>query len=638
MTTRSRYVLGTAGHIDHGKTALVRALTGVDTDRLKEEKARGITIELGFAELERDGLPSFGVVDVPGHEAFVRAMLAGAAGMDVVVLVVAADEGVMPQTREHLGIVRLLGVPELVVAYTKADLVDREWLELVEADVEALLEETPYRTAPRVATSAVTGDGMEDLLAHIAAAAARVPARAADDLVRLPLDRVFTIQGTGTVVTGTLWSGVLRTGDKVRVLPQDLDGRVRSLQVHGREAEEARAGARTAVALTGGGADREVVARGATVVTSSAWAPSRMLTVRVQVLSDSAWSIEHNQRVHVHHGTAQVLARCVLLEDGVEALLPGDVGWVQLRLEEPLVVRGRDRLVLRSYSPVTTIAGGLVAESHPPKRNKVSGGDAALLRSVLDGSNDAAVEALLDVAGWSGVSLAELPVRTGATPAAVEEALRRVQDRGARVAVGHAFAPATWREARTRLESTARAEHARDPLRPVIPLALLRPALPKWAPSGLADAVLQEMVSDGALVAEQGGVRSPDHTPGLTAEQGPVAERIVALLEAGGLAPPFVSEYPPDLGTRKDLWSLLHWLAGEGRLVQVADDLYMPDTAVRQAGHNVRSALGGRTGLGPADFRDVLDITRKHLLPLLNYFDGVGVTVRLGEGRSVPSE
>ncbi|MEQ1857587.1 MAG: selenocysteine-specific translation elongation factor, partial [Longimicrobiales bacterium] len=261
-------ILGTAGHVDHGKTSLVRALTGVDTDRLKEEKERGITIELGFAQLDVPGRARFGVVDVPGHEDFVRAMVAGAAGMDVVLLVVAGDEGVMPQTLEHLAIVDLLGVQRLVVAITKSDLVDPEWLQLVDADVETLLEGGRYAGARRVFTSAVRSQGLEELVDALVEAAEGVEAAATADIVRLPLDRVFTIQGTGTVATGTLWSGTLRAGDRVRILPHDLEAKVRGLQVHDRDVEVASAGDRTAVSLSGAGADRSVVDRGATLVTA----------------------------------------------------------------------------------------------------------------------------------------------------------------------------------------------------------------------------------------------------------------------------------------------------------------------------------------------------------------------------------
>lgn len=634
MSAADCLILGTAGHIDHGKTALVRALTGVDTDRLKEEKSRGITIELGFAELSREGGPRFGVVDVPGHEAFVRAMLAGAAGMDVVLLVVAADEGVMPQTREHLGIVRLLGVPQLVVAYTKADLVDAEWLELVQADVDALLEHTPYAEAARVATSSVTGAGLDDLVARIAEAGARLPGKETQDVVRLPLDRVFTIQGTGTVVTGTLWSGELRVGDRVRILPQDLEARVRSLEVHGRPAEVARAGERTAVALSGSGADRDVVARGATLVGGAGWRPTHMLTARVQMLSDTEWSLAHNQRVHVHQGTAQVLARCVLLED--EELLPGDEGWVQLRLEEPLVVRGRDRLVLRSYSPVTTIAGGRIAEIHPPKRKGLDADERHALHRVLDGPDADVVGGLLALSAWSGLELFELPVRTGMPEHRVSMALEEQIADGARFGAGRAFSAALWGEVRRIVLEALADEHARDPLRASVPLAMLRAALPGWAPSGLADAVIDELVDEGLVALEGGGARDPRHEPRLTEDQKAASEQLLTLLRAAGLTPPFVAEMPEPLSGRRDLWSLLHWLEAGNAVVQVADDLYMASDHVRAAEARVRETLGGRSGLGPADFREALDVTRKHLIPLLNFFDTRGTTLRVGDGRSVP--
>ncbi|MEX2467181.1 MAG: selenocysteine-specific translation elongation factor [Gemmatimonadota bacterium] len=631
-----RFILGTAGHIDHGKTSLVRALTGVDTDRLKEEKARGITIELGFAELSREGLPRLGVVDVPGHEAFVRAMLAGAAGMDIVLLVVAADEGVMPQTREHLGIVRLLGVPRLVVAYTKCDLVEPEWLELVEADVDDLLTGTPYEDAPRVPTSTVSGSGVDALVERLAAAAALVPGRDPDDLVRLPLDRVFTIQGTGTVVTGTLWSGTLGSGDRVRILPDDLDARVRGLEVHGSPADAAHAGERTAVALAGGGADRDVVERGATLVTSPAWDPTWMVTTRVQVLGDSEWSVVHNQRVHVHHGTAQVLARCALLS--ADELGPGDSGWVQLRLEEPLVVRGRDRLVLRSYSPVTTIAGGTVAESHPPKRNRLDQETAMLLEQATDGPDPEAVSALLQLAGWAGLDVADVPVRSGLSPSRVDGALRGLGAKGVRVSGGRAFAADIWSRARAVVLDAVAREHERDPLRATVPLAAIRTAIPDWAPGGLADSVITELSAEGALSAERGGVRLPDHTPSLTPDQEGASAMLRELVAEGGLAPPFVDELPEPLASRPDLWSLLHWLEAQGALEQVADNLYVSSDHIRSAEVRVRDVLGGRTGLGPADFRDALDVTRKHLIPLLNFFDTRGTTVRLDDGRTVPND
>jgi selenocysteine-specific elongation factor len=634
-SSASGVVLGTAGHIDHGKTALVRALTGVDTDRLKEEKERGITIELGFAELAVDERNRFGVVDVPGHEAFVRAMVAGAAGMDVVLLVVAADEGVMPQTREHLSIVELLDVPELVVALTKCDAVEDEWLELVEGDVAELLAATPYARSTVVRTSAVAGTGLDALVDALVEAAARVRTMPADDLVRLPLDRVFTIQGTGTVATGTLWSGQLAVGDRVRILPQDLEARVRGLQIHDKDVRTAHAGDRTAVALTGDGSDRALVRRGATLVSSASWNATWMVTVRVRILRDASWMLVHNQRVHLHHGTAEVLARCALLES--EEVAPGEIGWVQLRLEEPLAVRARDRFVIRAYSPVATIGGGEVAEATPPKRNKLDAATRTALDRILDGDAADAVEAHLALRGWQGSEPSDLPLHVGLGSGAVAEALDEVERRGA-FRTSRAVYPAAVRgEGNQRLLAAVEAGHAEDSLRPAVPLALVRAALPAWAPRDLADALVGALVGDGRLVIEDGGVRLPGHRPTLSADQEVAVARLAEILVAGGLGAPSVDELPDDLLMRRDLWSLLRRLETDGTVRLVADGVYLASRALDGAAARVREALGGRSGLGPADFKDPLPVSRKRLIPLLNYFDGLGVTLRSGDGRDVPT-
>jgi len=630
-------ILGTAGHIDHGKTALVRALTGTDTDRLKEEKARGITIELGFAELAREGRPHFGVVDVPGHEAFVRAMVAGAAGMDIVLLVVAADEGVMPQTREHLAIVQLLGVPELVVALTKADAVDDEWLELVDSDVEDVLEGTPYAGAARVATSATEGTGLDALLDALTDAAERVRESGRDDLVRLPLDRVFTIQGTGTVVTGTLWTGELATGSRVRILPDDLDARIRGLQVHERATDRAESGDRVAVALTGDGADREVVSRGATLVTSADWEATWMLTVHVRMLDDSGWSLEHNQRVHVHLGTAEVLARCALLEP--EPLRPGETGWVQLRLERPLVARARDRFVIRAYSPVTTIGGGVVAEPNPPKRHRLHDDTRVSLQAVADGASaEAAVSACLDLSGWAGGRRATLPIHLGLSSDVIDRTLDALAGSGLLMTGDRVFSSTVRREAEELVLAAVDAGHLEDSLRAAVPLAPLRAALPKWAPAELADAVIAGLVEDGRLEAADGGARRAGYRAELTPDQEAASAALVRALTVDGLSAPLVEDLPGEVRGRSDFWSIMHRLESIGAVRQVADGLYVATEELDNAARRIRETLGGQTALGPAAFREALPVTRKYLIPLLNYFDGQGTTVRHAGGRDVPAD
>jgi selenocysteine-specific elongation factor len=643
-------ILGTAGHVDHGKTALVRALTGVDTDRLKEEKERGITIELGFAafeiqgreiggresdEAQTNGRLRFGVVDVPGHEDFVRTMVAGAAGMDVVLLVVAADEGVMPQTREHVAIVQTLGVAELVVALTKCDLVDDDWLELVDADVAQLLSNTPYAQAPRIATSATRSTGLADLTDALAEAAVRAAPPDADDLLRLPLDRVFVIQGTGTVVTGTLWSGTLRVGERVVVLPEGLEARVRALQVHGEDVEVARAGERTAVALSGEGADRQRVQRGAVLVSSRDWPAASMLTVRASTLPDTEWSLAPRQRVHVHHGTAEALARCILLD--TEEIAPGQTGWVQLRLEEPLAARAGDRIVLRAYSPVTTIGGAVVAEPTPPKRTRLEGAVVDALTRILEGNPAEVCRGTLDLAGLRGVARAQLPIVTGLAPAALASALGELAHECLSSA-HRVFGAAARAEAEALALAAAEQAHARHPVREAIPLASVREAFPRRASDELADATVALLVQRGALESIDGGVRLPGHRATLSMDQAAASERLAEILRAGGLGAPSLDELPEDLGRRDDLWELLRRLESLGVVRQVADGLYLVRESLDAAATRIRSELGGRRDLGPTAFRDVLPVSRKRLLPLLNYFDGTGTTLRRGDGREVPAE
>jgi selenocysteine-specific elongation factor len=648
-----RLILGTAGHIDHGKTELVRALTGVDTDRLKEEKERGITIDLGFAELPVGDDLRLGVVDVPGHEGFIRNMLAGATGMDVVLLVVAADEGIMPQTLEHLAIVSLLGVERLVVAITKVDLVDEDWLALVSDEIATRLAETPYASAPRVPTSARTGFGLGELVETLRSTASAAEADESRDVARLPIDRVFTVRGTGTVVTGTLWSGTLRTGDRARVLPGDLVARVRGLQVHSRDVEEASAGERTAVALTGE-LERADITRGQVVVTDAAWKEASTLTVELRVLADSAWAVDHGQRVRVHLGTAERMARVVLL-DG-EALLPGEAGWAQLRLEGPVVARAREPFVIRSYSPVTTIGGGMVVEPSAPKRSALAGEERTHLQAILRGGDAAAVSGRAALAGWAGEPVRDLPITTGLSPARCEAVYgslpqvsgfeaagetggtRRDASSAAvsRLLDANVFDANVVAEGAARIQAAVAAFHAAHPLQRGMDREAVRQVLPRGAHAGLADALLDALVSTGTVEIHQRIVSLSAYRRALSPEQASVSEELCATYRAAGLAPPTLSELPDAVGRRPDLRDLIGMLEEDGRLVRLEPDLFIWREALEGAGRDLRSALGGRSGLGPADFKDVLPVTRKHLLPILGWFDQEGVTLRRGNTRDVP--
>jgi selenocysteine-specific elongation factor len=632
--TRS-LILGTAGHIDHGKTELVKALTGVDTDRLKEEKERGITIDLGFARWGDQEL-QLGIVDVPGHEGFVRNMLAGATGMDVVLLVVAADEGIMPQTREHMAIASLLGVQEMVVALTKVDLVEEEWLELVREEVADFLADTPFADAAVVPTSARTGLGLEELGQMLRNAAGTTPTDDLGDEARLPVDRAFTVKGTGTVVTGTLWSGTLSVGQRVLLQPGGIEARIRGLQVHGEDAAEVRAGQRTAVALAGPRVQVDAVDRGQAVVASPEWDPSSILTVRAHLLEDSSWWLERNQRVRVHLGTAEVMARVVLL-DRSEPLVPGDAGWVQLRLERPVVARARERLVLRSYSPVTTIGGGVVAEPFAPKRTRLDADTALLLARVVDGSASEAVSAVVALAGWAGARPERAPLTTGLPPGAVEAEIGALAVAGALLAPGAVFSAAVSARAEAAILDTVDTHHRDHPLRPGVPLDVLRAALPREAAPSLGDRTLKVLEERGVIRVRGGLASRPEFEPRPTEEQSAAKERLKDIYALAGLTPPAVEELPEAARKDPDLWPLLKLLEDEGAIVALDQDLFMGSDTLDQLVARVRADLGGRRDLGPADFRDVIPVTRKHLIPILRYLDGRGVTIRGGAGRDVPS-
>ena len=630
-----RLILGTAGHIDHGKTALVKALTGVDTDRLKEEKDRGITVDLGFAELVTSGNTHFGVVDVPGHEGFIRNMVAGATGMDLVLMVVAADEGVMPQTREHLAIIRLLGVPRLLVAITKKDLVEEEWLPLVVEDVRETLAGTPYADAPVLPVSSVSGEGLQLLLQALESLGAEAREKDGADLARLPIDRVFTLRGAGTIVTGTLWTGALATGDKVNILPGGLEARVRSVQLHNQEVQEARAGTRVALGLTGSAIHHESLTRGQTLVGGQGWEESWMLTCKLSVLPDTGWTLEHGQRVRVHLGTAEVLSRVALLNSKI--LAGGEEGWVQLRLESPLLARGRDHLVLRSYSPVTTIAGGRVVEPLPPKRRHLRDPRPKLLERRLSAEFQEALAALLEERDWNGVARYSLPQRTGFTPRDLEHAISRSGQEGRVLeADGYLFAGTVVQKGRERALEVLRSFHQDNPLRGGLPLEELRQSFPQNTGPGLAEAVIQGLLEEGILSRERGLVRLSEFRRNLAPHQAQLRDRIREVLWETELAPPGLDELAARLGAEKgEVSDILRFMEADGEALGLEGGLFFWPPHVYTGGERVVKALGGSSGLGPADFREVLGVTRKYLLPLLRYMDTAGITTRRGDDRIV---
>ena len=608
-------ILGTAGHIDHGKTALVLALTGVDTDRLPEERRRGITIDLGFAPLPLEGVGTLGVVDVPGHEAFVRTMLAGATGIDLALIVIAADEGVMPQTREHLAILELLGVQGGVVALTKRDLVDAEWLALVTDDVRATLADTPFAAAPVVATSVRTGAGLDQLRMAIADAARTVPARAGSDLFRLPIDRAFTVRGTGTVVTGTVWSGTLARDAEVRILPSDVVARVRGLQTHGRAVASVSAGDRAAIALAGVGVDD--VARGTVLVTDRAWRATRLLRATVSLLPESP-AIGARTRVRFHLGTQDVGARVVATGGPLTA---ETTRAARIAFDAPVVARAGDRFVLRG--PAGTLGGGIVEDPLPDGRRVKPW-------SGLVSSAASRLTRVLSESAERGVSVADLAVRIGAEPAEVRALLH--DSNGAAVRLGDRLYPAqVLADTERSLEEAVARWHAAHPLEPGAPLRTIRAAA--RATDEVIDEAQRRLAANGRLRLEGGLVARAGWRPTPTTDDERVLAALAAALRAGGTDPPPLSELVHRHGPSTP--ALLRVLEREGRATHVDADRWFDPDALGALIRALRSATDAGREYGPSELREILGVPRRILIPFLEYCDRQGVTERRDGGRLV---
>lgn len=606
------FVVGTAGHIDHGKTALVKALTGVDTDRWEEEKRRGITIDLGFAPLPLPGGIKASVVDVPGHEGFVKNMLAGATGIDVALLVIAADEGIMPQTEEHLAIVELLGIRHGIPVLTKRDLVDDDWLALVRTEVAQRLERSRVSWHAPIAVSALKSEGLEDLKKALVEVVEDIRARPTDDLFRLPIDRVFALPGAGTVVTGSTWTGKVSAGDNVRLLPLNREVRVRSIQVHSQDAVQAGPGRRTALALVG--VDKEELERGHVAVTGSGWAATNTLDVSLELLPNVKKPLAIRTRIRVHLGTAEILARVAQ----VRSIAPGETGRARLLLERPLVARGGDRFVVRSFSPVTTIGGGTVLDPFPPKRPRVSERGFTLAQFVEE-------------AGLSGVDVSGLPVRLGISPSnmarTIEAAGKGILTVGETLVSRRSIV-----EAIDRLAAVVAAHHEEHPLDPGLPLGALRSAVN--APIHVVDLLVEHGVRKQAWELTEGGaaVRKPGWQAALKARAGEASGRLAQRLADARWQIPTVAELEKEFSD-PTVPALLAHLAREGSVERVDQERYAQKQALEEFRRAVEDTLRELGAATPAQFRDRLGLTRKYLIPLLEWADRRGITSRQGDTR-----
>jgi selenocysteine-specific elongation factor len=624
-------VVGTAGHIDHGKTSLVKALTGIDTDRLPEEKARGITIDLGFAFLEEtDGL-SIEIVDVPGHERFVKNMLAGVGGIDLAMLVIAADEGVMPQTREHLAICSLLHIRTGLVALTKADLVEPDWLELVKDDVATLLRGTFLAEAPVVAVSAKTGEGLAELRAALARIAATVPVRAVDQLPRLPTDRVFTVKGFGTVVTGTLVAGRLAVDDRVEIYPKGLRAKIRGLQTHGQTVTSAVAGQRTAVNLQG--LERVAIDRGDVVGLADTLVPSTLVDGTLELLADAPRLLKSRDRVRFHVGTSEVMARVLLLES--PQLEPGERTFARLRLEAPVVTLPGDRFVIRSYSPIVTIGGGTLLDIAPPRFKRKAPALLAHLRLLETGTPEAVVEEHVRHAGLSGMRTSALAGRVPYGPSRLRELVDALVGAGRVLAVERDWFvhPESHGRLRERVVTVLDEFHRAHPLRPGMSREELR------GRAGAADErvfahLMAALDAENVVRIERDKVRRADHAVRLD----PAQQRVVDAIEEAFLkmeaSPPSPEEALARAGITGDEENELFQVLTEARtLIRVKESLFFHARALENIQEKLVALLRDRKEIGPADIKDLLGISRKYAIPLLEYFDARRVTQRVGERR-----
>ena len=634
-------IVGTAGHIDHGKTALVKALTGVDADRLKEEKQRGITIDIGFADLAL-GDYRFGFVDVPGHERFVKNMLAGAHGLDLVMLVVAADESVMPQTREHFDICRLLHVKSGLVALTKSDLVDEELLELARAEVEDFVAGSFLEGAPIIAVSSRTLAGIEELKQSLVNLAGNIQPKAVSAVARLPVDRAFSIKGFGTVVTGTLVAGSLKSGEEIEVLPAGVRTRIRNLQVHGHDTDHALAGQRTAINLQG--VNVEQVERGSVLAPSGRLRSTSMIDARLDLLTTAPRPLTHRARVRLHHGTVEVMARVAMLRaeqaTGLPYIEPGSSALVQLRLEEPITALPGDRFIIRSYSPQVTIGGGVILDGLPEKHRIRDTVARAQLERLEAADEVERARLFIEMAGARAMSAGELAARTGATDEQIANFARALTQSGRVIEVASAPLLLLSKESNdllaARVVESLAEHHKREPLSLGLSREEARERIFTNLKPEIFRAVIARLASQGRVTAERDTLRLASHKLALTDEDAAAKQALEAAFKAAGFQAGTLEETAASAGVKIDrARKLYNLLAAERRVQRVGDFVFHVDAI-----EDLKSRVQARKSISPkidiAVFKEITGgLTRKYAIPLLEFLDHERITRRVGNEREI---
>jgi selenocysteine-specific elongation factor len=621
METTKHIILGTAGHVDHGKTSLIKALTNVDTDRLKEEKERGITIELGFAPLILPDGQRIGIVDVPGHEKFVKNMVAGAGGIDLVALVIAADEGVMPQTREHFEICELLGIKRGLVALTKIDMVDEEWLTLVQEDIRSFFEGTFLETSPIVPLSSVTGVGLAEFLAALTEIITTLDERTDSGLFRLPVDRVFTMKGFGTVITGTLASGKIQVGDTIEIMPSGGQAKIRGIQVHNEPAQMAQAGQ---------GTDRTTIERGYVLTRPSTFQASNRLDIHMRYLASAGKKLKNRALVRFHTGTSEAISRIILPDrDQIE---PGQATYAQVIPETPVVAMSRDRFVIRSYSPITTVGGGEIIDPLAKKRKKqAADGEAEKLHR---GTGEEKTDIILEKADLEGIPSLILAIRTGLPPGEQEKILEKMLSEKKALLIDRderrLVSSRVYRDFQDRVLSEIAAYHRKYPLKEGISREELRTTLGGFINPKLFSKAMKDLEDEGKIVAAKENVRIEDHSVNLKDDEIQLREEITGIYMNAALTPPLTKELMEKFpGNKKAVVDILNVMLRTNVLIKVNEDLYFYREILDRLKEDYRALLTKDGKASPATFKEMTGLSRKFIIPLMEYFDKTKLTIRV---------
>lgn len=629
-------ILGTAGHIDHGKTALIKALTGIETDRLKEEKRRGITIELGFAFMDLPGGQHLGIVDVPGHEKFVKTMVAGATGIDLVAMVIAADEGIMPQTREHLEICSLLEIKYGVIVLSKVDLVDEEWLELVTDDIGEFTQGTFLQDAPVLPLSSTTGKGIPEFIAALDRLCAEIPQRPPTDLFRLPIDRVFTMKGFGTVITGTLISGRVKVGDTIALYPSGITSKVRGIQVHNESVNEAGTGMRTAINFQG----LEITSanRGDIVSLPHILQPSYMVDASIHFLDSNRKPLKNRTRVRFHSGTSEVLGKLILLES--EELQPGETTVVQLRLDAPVALVKDDPFVIRSYSPIRAIGGGRILNPIPSKHKRFRPEVIEGLKGLTGAEPERIIPFHIDGSGYQGQSFSDLRVMTNLPEKQLNGSIQDLLSKRILVQVDKDNRVFIHGERLNQLKreivSVLGGYHQDNPLKAGMSKEELKSKLPPKLSTRLFNLAINQMIGDESIVQEEEWIRLAEHTVSLGIDQADVKTRIMDTYSASGLQPPYFKALSDTLSIdTAQAKAVLQLLTDEGRIIKVKEDLYFDAEAVETLKNRLVTFLETNEEIDTPRFKEMTGVSRKFVIPLIEYFDAKHVTIRIGDIRKL---